>query len=129
MIFRDGKVLLGKRLAEFGFGEWGFPGGHLEHLESIEGCARRELKEETGLEDIKDLRLLRVLNMTEYAPKHYIDFMMIAELVSGEPQVCEPDKMSEWQWFDLDNLPSPIFRAIDSGLLAYKTGQVFFDAK
>jgi len=27
----------------------------------------------------------------------------------GEPKVMEPDEITEWQWFDLDNLPSPLF--------------------
>jgi hypothetical protein len=25
----------------------------------------------------------------------------------GEAKVMEPDEITEWQWFDLNNLPSP----------------------
>ena len=50
MIFREGKVLIGKRKSKLGKGEWGFPGGHLEHGETLIGCAIRETKEETGLD-------------------------------------------------------------------------------
>ena len=50
LIFKDGKVLMGKRKGAHGSGEHSGPGGHLEHLESIEECARRETREETGIE-------------------------------------------------------------------------------
>jgi hypothetical protein len=28
---------------------------------------------------------------------------------TGEAEVREPDEITEWKWFDLNNLPSPIF--------------------
>lgn len=43
----DGRVLLQRRAD---LPVWGFPGGVLEFGEDIEACARRELREETGLE-------------------------------------------------------------------------------
>lgn len=45
-------ILLLKSKKEFGY--WVVPGGHIEYGESIEDCARRELKEETGL-DVSDI--------------------------------------------------------------------------
>ena len=41
MILKDGKILLGKRKNSHGSGEYAFPGGHLEYMESFEGCAKR----------------------------------------------------------------------------------------
>jgi 8-oxo-dGTP diphosphatase len=29
--------------------------------------------------------------------------------VEGEAQVMEPDEITQWQWFALDTLPSPLF--------------------
>ena len=52
IVVRDGKVLLGKRRGAHGEGSWSFPGGHLEFNELLEICAKREAKEETGLEII-----------------------------------------------------------------------------
>jgi 8-oxo-dGTP diphosphatase len=38
----------------------------------------------------------------------------------GEPELTEPDKCEGWEWFDWDNLPSPIFSTIP--LLIKKMG-------
>jgi 8-oxo-dGTP diphosphatase len=50
MVLKNGKVLIGKRKGAHGAGEWAWPGGHLEYMESFEDCARREVMEETGIE-------------------------------------------------------------------------------
>ncbi len=127
MIFKDGKVLIGKRKADLGNGEWAWPGGHLEHMESIVECAKRETREETGVE-IENVRFLRLVNMTDYAPKHYIDIGLIADWKSGEPQILEPDKVERWEWRNLDDLPEPLFAAEPYYLEALKTGKNFFDS-
>ena len=72
MVLKNGKVLIGKRKGAHGAGEWAWPGGHLEYMESFEDCARREVMEETGIE-IHNIRFLRLMNLKEYAPKHYVD--------------------------------------------------------
>lgn len=126
MILRNGKVLLGKRKGAHGAGEYAFPGGHLEHLESIEGCARREVLEETGME-IAEVRFLRLSNLTTYAPKHYVDIGLITDWKAGEPEIKEPDKIEGWSWYDLDSLPAPLFSTIPSYIEAYRTGRNFWD--
>src|SRR5512137_1831749 len=91
LVMKDGKLLLGRRRNAHGAGEYASPGGHLEHLESFEACARREVREETGLE-LGDIRFLRLLNTTQYAPRHYVDVSLVAEWKSGDPQVLDPRK-------------------------------------
>ncbi len=127
LVVRDGKVLMGKRKNAHGAGEWGWPGGHLEYMESFEECARREVREETGME-IDNIRFIRLLNFKTYAPKHYVDIGLLADWKSGEPQVLEPHKCEEWKWFSLNNIPSPHFAACDTEIEALKTGQTYFDA-
>lgn len=126
MVVRDGKVLIGKRRSSHGEGEYAWPGGHLEHLESVEACARRETMEEAGIE-IENLRFLRLMNSTQYAPKHYVDIAMIADWKSGEPEVREPHKLESWEWRDPNDLPEPLFAFLPSYFEALETGKNFWD--
>src|SRR5438046_2793979 len=108
LVFKNGKILLGKRKGGYSSGEYGGVGGHLEHLESFEECAKRETMEEAGIK-IKNIKFSCLINLTAYAPKHYVDIGLVADWESGEPQVLEPDKVEGWGWYDIDNLPQPIF--------------------
>jgi 8-oxo-dGTP diphosphatase len=108
IVFRDGRVLLGRRKSSHGTGTWHMPGGHLEFGESLEGCARREVLEETGL-NIKNPRFAAVTNDMFEEGKHYITLFMLSEWESGEPMVMEPEKAESWEWFSWDNLPEPLF--------------------
>ena len=47
---RAGTLLLVKRANEPAKNQWAFPGGRVERGEKLEAAARRELKEETGME-------------------------------------------------------------------------------
>lgn len=125
MIFKEGKVLMGKRKGKHGAGEFAWPGGHLEYMETIEECARREVREEAGIE-ICNIRLLRVMNLMEYPPTHFVDIGLVANWLSGEPIVMEPDSCENWDWYELDSLPSPLFASIPSYVEAYRTGNLLF---
>jgi 8-oxo-dGTP diphosphatase len=127
LVMKDGKLLLGKRKGSHGAGEYAYPGGHLEHMESFAECAAREVMEETGMR-VGPIRFLRLMNTRHYAPRHYVDIAVVAEWVSGEPEVREPDKVEGWAWYDLSNLPSPLFAFVPSALEALATGRQFWDA-
>lgn len=126
LIFKDRKVLLGKRKSKHAGGVFSAPGGKMDYLESFEQAVRREVAEECGL-NIKDLKFLCIYNLKEYPPDHYVNFGFTADWDGGEPQLLEPDKFEEWGWYDLDHLPEPLFAMIPSYLEALKTGKVFFD--
>ena len=128
MILKDDKVLLCRRKGSHGAGEYAFPGGHLEYMESFEDCAKRETLEETGL-TIKNVRFNCVSNVTSYPPKHYVHIGLVADWESGEPQVLEPDKRENWEWCDINNLPSPLFDFCKLEFEAYKTGNKYYDGK
>ncbi|MFA5840890.1 MAG: NUDIX domain-containing protein [Candidatus Paceibacterota bacterium] len=126
MILKDGKILLGKRNGSFGAGEYAFPGGHLEYMESFFECARRETKEETGIE-ICNIKFQYLANLKDYSPKHFIQVAVIADWKSGEPEVMESNKCDGWGWYDLGNLPAPLFLATKLGIDSYKEGFIFRD--
>ncbi|OGF35948.1 hypothetical protein A2482_03355 [Candidatus Falkowbacteria bacterium RIFOXYC2_FULL_48_21] len=115
MMFREGKLLLGKRHNDpakaasllKGAGTWTMPGGKLHFGETFEQGAAREVMEETGLA-LNRVTVLCV-NQDMVEGVHFVTVGMLAEDFSGETQVLEPDEITEWRWFDLDNLPSPLF--------------------
>lgn len=126
MVLKDGRVLLGKRCGTHGAGEYAWPGGHMEYMESFEQTAKREVREEAGIE-IENVRFLRLQNLKDYAPKHYVDIGLIADWKSGEPQVMEPDRCEGWGWYEIDKLPQPLFKTILTYIEAYTTGRNFWD--
>lgn len=124
-------VMLHQRKGRKGLGKnyWGSGGGHLELGESLKDGALRELKEEGGdTLVVENVRFLGVINFTEMKPKHYVDVSFVADWVSGEPTNSAPEETTEWQWFSLDKLPSPLFPPVERYLEALETGQNFFDS-
>ena len=112
LVWRDKQLLLGKRLIEAGQSCWQFPGGHLEHGESVLDCARREVLEETSLK-IKKLRHLGFTDKAFTIGQHqYITLLVSSDYDSGMAEVLEPDKCELWQWFDYRQLPEPLFEPI-----------------
>ena len=114
LVFRGGKILLGKRRGSHGAGTWSPPGGRLEYGESIEDCARRELLEETSLE----------LGAVTFGPytndlfpeveEQYLTVFVIACEAVGEPRAVEPHKCEGWEWFGWHELPTPLFAPMRS---------------
>lgn len=117
IVVRDGKILLGERLSGHGAGTFQLPGGHLEFGETFEDAALREILEETGLTDIVLKGIVSVSNDIAFE-KHYVSIGVLAECRDEEPIAAEPEHSKNWQWYDLDDLPSPIFphskRVIDN---------------
>jgi 8-oxo-dGTP diphosphatase len=112
VVRKDGKILLGKRKNSHGEGEWSFPGGHLEFKEAIEGCAKREVMEETGIK-IKNLKLTTFTNdIFEKEGKHYVTLFVISDFDSGKLELKEPEKCEQWDWFSWNELPEPLFLPI-----------------
>lgn len=108
-VFKNGTFLLLKRFGSHGAQTWSLPGGHMEFGESFEQTARREVKEETGL-DITNVRFGAVTNdIFENEGKHCVTVWMLSDWVSGEPTIMEPEKCLEQQWSSFDNLPEPLF--------------------
>jgi 8-oxo-dGTP diphosphatase len=115
-IYKDGKVLMGKRKGSHGAGSWSLPGGHVDFGETPATTVAREIMEETGLE------VGAITHCTDFPYGHrffpednkqYITLFFNAEYIGGEPVNAEPDKCEGWEWFILGALPSPLFGALD----------------
>jgi len=123
MILKDKKVLLGKRKGAHGSSTYGWAGGHVEFGETLEEAAKREVFEETGLE-VKTLEIICVNNIIQY-DKHYVDIEFKATVEPGVPEIKEPHRVESWDWYDLDELPSPLFKAVDLALKCYNSGDFY----
>lgn len=107
---RDGKLLLCKRLKAPEAGHWNIVGGKVDHMERSELAARREAEEESGL-SIRSTRFLCLSEqLIEADRQHWISMIYVTDDFSGEPQLTEPDKLSDIGWYDLDALPQPLSR-------------------
>ena len=124
-----GEFLLGKRQSNSNNepGKWCFPGGTLEFGERVFDCAVRETKEETGL-DVEPVDLVKLIDhIIADENQHWVNPIVEARATKGTPKVLEPNKMQEWSFFPLDNLPSPLtvnmvelFQDIKSGTLSVR---------
>ena len=121
---RGGRVFLAKRQGSHGEATWASAGGHLEWGESLEECARREAKEELGLE-VGDLIFLCLSNIIAYG-KHYLDIEFLGDIGDQEPNLAEPEAFSESGWFDLDDLPQPLFEAVAYALDSLKRDRHYY---
>jgi len=131
LLNNSGQVLLGKRHIDSekadsklrGEGTWTMPGGKLEFGESFEEGARRELMEETGM-FLEKVKIICVSN-DKIDEAHFVTIGMFSKYFKGKSQVMEPDEITEWHWFDLDDLPSPLFFPSHRILENYKLNKIY----
>ncbi|MGO4351032.1 NUDIX domain-containing protein [Rhizobium sp. RAF36] len=108
VILRDGKILLYKRVKAPEPSHWSIPGGKVDFMEYTAEAARREAEEETGLE-IRTVRLLGPAEVLSQADRqHWISLLYIADEFRGNPEITEPDKLSDFGWFGRNELPQPL---------------------
>jgi len=103
-IVKDGQILLLKRKKRPYQGYWGLPGGKLHLEESIEECALREVKEETGLDctfsHLANIIHERVKEHGQY--KHaFLLFLTVLKPITEKITESEEGKL---EWFPLKEL-------------------------
>ena len=105
---RDDRVLLHRRVKDPNRDLWVAPGGKLEPDESPTECARREMREESGL-DVSEVALRGI--MTEVSPRpdyQWITFIFAATRWTGE--LDPAPGIGEFRWVrthDVFALPIP----------------------
>lgn len=131
MILKDDKILLGlrnpnkkKASSELnGQGTWTMPGGKVDYMEKLIDAAKRELEEETSLVATK-LKLICVSDdMTDTA--HYVTAGFLVEEYLGDVKTMEPETILEWRWFDINNLPTNMYKPSKKVLDKYLKGIIY----
>lgn len=100
---RAGEILLGMKKRGFGAGRWNGFGGKVQEGETIEVAARRETREECGLE----ITAMEEMGVHEFEFAHERGRILEvhvfrAKAWEGEPQETEEMKP---QWFPLAEIP------------------------
>lgn len=104
-LVRDGAILLCRRATEPEVGRWALPGGFVDPGETPEAAARREVREETGVE--AELVGLVGLYPTWYLRSQWIVSATYLGSCVEEP-LADGREVSELGWFKPDSLPGEL---------------------
>ena len=102
VIIQDNKILLIKRGAAPGIGEWAVPGGRIDQNEDALGCLKREMKEETNL-DVEPIALIGIYSDPNRDIRGVITAAYLCRIIGGKLQ--HGDDAAQAEWFGLDALP------------------------
>src|SRR5258706_4686860 len=105
----DLHVLLIKRRSWPYEGMWAIPGGFVNPDESLETAAKRELNEETGVEDVYLEQLYTFGDPGRDPRTRVITVVYFALLDSERLQVRAADDAAEVDWFPVYDLPALAF--------------------
>lgn len=111
---RSGAVLLIERGHPPHTGSWALPGGHVDLGETSRRAARRELKEETGVDvDEADLHEVGVFDRPDRDPRgRYVTVAYLAVVPAGTTAAAGDDARRA-EWWPLDALPDLAFDHAD----------------
>jgi ADP-ribose pyrophosphatase YjhB (NUDIX family) len=114
---RDRLVLV-RRAIEPGYGKWVFPGGYVDRGEPLTSAARREAREECGLEVTLD----SLVNIYSYRGRTPVIVVYAARAVGGS--LCGDEECLEAAEFVTEDIPwtELAFRSTQDGLRDYLAG-------
>ena len=97
-----GRILLLHRYVEPS--QWELPGGKVETDETPEMAAIREINEELGLNVVLTHALGK--EAFEQDDQQYLYHWFQASIVGGQPQVVETETFDDFDYFEIEDLPS-----------------------
>jgi ADP-ribose pyrophosphatase YjhB (NUDIX family) len=128
VVIHRNRVLLIRRGGEPMKGQWSIPGGMLELGEEIAEGARRELKEETGLE-VEPLEIIAVFDRIMRAGRrvryHYVIIDYACQLKSG--RLKPASDVMDARWVRHEDLPR--YHLTEKATEVIRRGFEFFDGR
>lgn len=94
IIVRDGRLLLVQRRVSEGSLSWQFPAGAVEHGETFERAAVREVAEEVGL----TVQAVKVLGERVHPSTGRRMGYVACDVVGGEAYVADADELADIVW-------------------------------
>jgi 8-oxo-dGTP diphosphatase len=110
IVVQNGKILLLERKGSEGSGTWAIPGGKVDFMEDPADAASRELLEETALVSTHMEFIGYTNDIHAESDKHFVTLRFLCSEFTGTPTITEPDKCTAIDWFDIDDLPEPMFK-------------------
>lgn len=108
LVEHEGRILLGKRNINPGWGKWSFPGGYVNRGEKVEEAAVREVKEETNL----DVQLNGLLGVYSEEGNPVVLLVYRAQLLSGLDEMRpQEEEVLELGFFGLHEIPELAFNS------------------
>ena len=101
-------VLLVQRKHEPFQGKWALPGGFVDEGEKVLDAAKRELQEETGVENIS-LTQFGAYGDPGRDPRGRVVSVVHWSLLEKQPSARAADDAADCKWFDLNDLPDLAF--------------------
>lgn len=107
ILVEEHRILLGKRSKRSTYpGLWCIPCGYVEYGEDVRDAARREMKEETGL-DVELGPVFNVLSNFHNPTNLTVGIWFLSRRTGG--QLAPDDDIDEVRWFALDDPPPMAF--------------------
>ena len=100
---KDGKYLLVQEAQEKCYGKWNLPAGHLDPNETIIEAAKREIKEESGL-DVELTGVCQIGNR-KLEDDVFISVIFSTKVLGGDIKF-DPNEILDVKWFSYEELLS-----------------------
>ena len=115
---KDNKILLMRRFnTGYKDGFLTLPAGHIEKDELPKETMLRELEEETGLIcDLESIIGVYAMHRISSSGRTYVDYYFEILKYNGNPEIKEPEKCDQMDWYDIEDIPENTLPHIKTAL-------------